>query len=66
MPQEFKAIICETRDTSRWIDVENLRTGETKREEWSKSARFTLESTGPCPWPPGQLQGKVVRIVIDD
>jgi hypothetical protein len=66
MPQEFRAIVRETHDDSRRIDVKDMRTGEEKQEEILKGATFMLQSFGPCPWPPQQLAGRVVRVIIED
>jgi hypothetical protein len=68
MSTAFKAIVIETSDESTTFDVPSMGDGKFDASEVKtlKSARFTVRSNGPCPWPPSELMGRNVVVVGAD
>lgn len=66
MPQEFKAIVSDVRDASVYKEVQEHDGIERAPVRTLKGAEFTILSDGPGTWPPEQLIGKKVRVIIED
>jgi hypothetical protein len=66
MPQEFKAIVSHARDASTYKEIQEHDRIERPPVRTLKGAEFTILSQGPCPWPPGDIIGKKVRVILED
>ena len=66
MPQEFKAIVSYTKDTTQYIERDEGNRINPRVLQGPKGAEFGIVTAGPCPWPPHQLIGKKVRVIIED